>query len=206
MQYLDDDRLRQATVFHEPFPFLMAEGLVPQAALPDLRTDFPAIDRPGLFPLSGLSYGPAFAALVDELLGPEVEAALEQALGLPLRGRARLVTVRSRCRARDGAIHNDSRDKLASALLYLNAGWHSTGGRLRLLRGPSDIDDVIAEVPPVAGSFVAFRRTDNSWHGHQPYVGPRRYIMINWMVDAATAGRELARHRFSAQAKRLLPW
>ncbi len=75
-----------------------------------------------------------------------------------------------------------------------------------LLAKIGTVTRILGEVPPVVGSFVAFRRTDNSWHGHRPYVGPRRYIMIDCMVDAATAGRELARHRFSAQAKRLLPW
>lgn len=206
MHYVNDERLRHAAVFHDPFPFLIAEGLLVEGAIPALRHDFPAIGEPGLFPLSELSYGQAFAELIAELLGPEFEAVLEEALGLSLAGRARAVTVRGWCRARDGVIHNDSRSKLASALLYLNDVWHGEGGQLRLLRGPTDIDDVIAEVPPVAGTFVAFRRTENSWHGHRPYSGPRRYVMINWMVDGASAGRELARHRLSARVKRWLPW
>jgi hypothetical protein len=71
------------------------------------------------------------------------------------------------------------------------------------LRGPNDIDDMIAEVPPEAGTLIAFRRSSRSWHGHKPYDGVRRAIMLNWMIDAATARRELRRHAVSAGIKRL---
>jgi hypothetical protein len=63
---------------------------------------------------------------------------------------------------------------------------------------------MIAEVPPDSGTLVAFRRADNSYHGHEPYVGVRRYVMINWMASSFAAQRELMRHRISAQAKRLV--
>lgn len=206
MPLLDLSALDRAVAFREPFPFLIAQGLLPDEALRHVRADFPEIDRPGLYPLSALSYGPDFAALVDELLGPELERALESALGIALAGRERMVTVRGRCRERDGRIHTDNPDKLAAALLYLNADWHAQGGRLRMLRSPDDIDAVVAEVPPEAGTLVAFRRCDNSWHGHKPYAGERRYIMVNWMVRPQAAARELARHRLTARTKSLASW
>jgi hypothetical protein len=65
---------------------------------------------------------------------------------------------------------------------------------------------VVAEVPPEAGTLVAFRRCDNSWHGHKPYAGERRYIMVNWMVRPQAAARELARHRLTARTKSLASW
>jgi hypothetical protein len=58
-------------------------------------------------------------------------------------------------------------------------------------------------VPPIAGTLIAFRRTENSWHGHHPFVGVRRSIMLNWMVDAAAARRELRRHAVTAGLKTL---
>jgi SM-20-related protein len=206
MGLVDLERLRQATVFHEPFPFMIATNLLDRKGLGALRSDFPKIDRPGLFPVSELSYGPAFTALLDELLGTEVEEVIEAALGMKLAGCARMVTVRSWCRERDGRIHNDSKSKVASALLYLNPIWHAKGGKLRFLRNPSDISDVVAEVPPEVGSFVAFRRAENSWHGHTPYTGPRRYIMVNWVDNPAVAERELTRHRLTARLKRAASW
>jgi Rps23 Pro-64 3,4-dihydroxylase Tpa1-like proline 4-hydroxylase len=114
-----------------------------------------------------------------------------------------MITLRARTRPIDGRIHTDSETKLVTALIYLNGDWTEPGGRLRLLRGPDDLEDMIAEVPPMAGTLLAFRRSDCSWHGHKPFDGERRAIMLNWMVDAATARRELRRHAVSAGIKRL---
>jgi hypothetical protein len=61
---------------------------------------------------------------------------------------------------------------------------------------------MIAEVPPDSGTLVAFRRSDCSFHGHEPFVGVPRYVMINWMASTFAARRELLRHRISAVAKR----
>lgn len=207
MKVLNLDVLRHATVFRQPFSFLVAHGIVPPSALTAVRADFPAIDRAGLFPLSELRYGPAFGALVDDLLSPDFERVLGAAFDVDLSGRARMVTVRGQSRERDGRIHNDSEDKLVSLLLYLNDDeWDAEGGRLRFLRDPLDIDSVVAEVPPTAGTLVAFRRSENSWHGHKPFVGSRRYVMVNWMTQPAAAQRELARHRLSARMKALTSW
>ncbi|HLY88994.1 MAG TPA: 2OG-Fe(II) oxygenase, partial [Acetobacteraceae bacterium] len=112
-------------------------------------------------------------------------------------------TLRSRCRLRDGAIHTDCALKQVTALIYLNDGWLDQCGRLRLPSGPDDIEDMIAEVPPLAGTLLAFRRSDNSWHGHKPFAGVRRAIMLNWMTDASAARRERTRHAFSARVKRM---
>ncbi len=60
---------------------------------------------------------------------------------------------------------------------------------------------MIAEVPPIAGTLLAFRRTDNSWHGHRPFDGVRRSIMLNWMTSPAVMRRELRRHALSAGVK-----
>jgi hypothetical protein len=77
---------------------------------------------------------------------------------------------------------------------------------LRLLRDSNDIESTIAEVPPNGGTLVAFKRTDNSWHGHKPFEGERRYVMFNWVVSRAALERELGRHKLSARIKRLNPF
>jgi hypothetical protein len=203
---LDFEALAKATVFAAPFHFMIADRLIRPDRLEAVGADFPAITQPGLFPLQALSYGPNFAALIEELRGPRFAAAVGEALGVGLTGRAQMITVRGCCRSNDGAIHADSEDKLVSALLYLNRAWPGEGGRLRLLRNRYDLDDMVAEVAPRAGTFVAFRRSDNSWHGHKPYAGPRRAIMVNWMTEPAAARRETLRHRVSAWAKVLRGW
>jgi hypothetical protein len=166
--------------------------------------DFPVIDSPGLLPLEATTPGPAFTAMINELTGPAVTAAFSEKFGVDLSDRATMVTLRGRAQDKDGRIHTDSTAKLVTALLYFNEGWEAPGGRLRLLRGPDDLSDMIAEVPPALGTLVAFKRSDNSYHGHEPFTGVRRYVMINWMTSGLAAQRELMRHKLSARAKKVL--
>ena len=73
-----------------------------------------------------------------------------------------------------------------------------------MLNGPGDLEDYAAEVPPEAGTLVAFRCSEQAYHGHRPYVGQRRSIQLNWVTDAAVLKREMKRHRLSAWTKRVL--
>jgi SM-20-related protein len=50
---------------------------------------------------------------------------------------------------------------------------------------------------------LAFRRSNNSWHGHKPFSGPRRVIQFNWVTSGAVVRREQNRHRLSAWMKKL---
>ncbi len=206
MSLLDLGVFRDAPLNRKPFDFLVVPGFLKAEALAGIRDDFPKISRPGLFPLSELRYGTRFAEVIEEIKGPEIEAAFAGKFGVDLSGKPMMITVRGRCRKKDGRIHTDTESKVVTALLYLNSEWDSEAGRLRILRGPSDLDDMIAEVPPHGGTLIAFRRSENSWHGHAPYQGERRYVMFNWMTDAAAAARELGRHRTSAKIKRYLPF
>ena len=69
-----------------------------------------------------------------------------------------------------------------------------------------DIEDFATEIPPNGGTLASFLRTDNSWHGHEPYVGERRYVMFNWMASDAALQREIGRHVFSAKVKQFNPF
>ena len=42
---------------------------------------------------------------------------------------------------------------------------------------------MIMEVPPTEGTLLAFKRADNSWHGHKPFAGERRVIQFNWVTS-----------------------
>src|SRR5207302_5724927 len=128
----------------------------------------------------------------------------EDKFGIDLSGRSTMITVRGRCGTRDGNIHTDSLSKIITVLIYLNPHWEQPGGRLRLLRSPQDIEDVILEVPPTEGTLVAFRRSDKSFHGHKLFIGPRRVIQFNWVTDQGFQRREILRHRVSAWLKQTL--
>jgi len=202
--HLDMARFAATPLLRKPFDFLIVPGLLKRAVLPAIERDFPPIARGGSFPAASLNCGPAFTALLAELQGPAVTAAFEEKFGLDLSGRPTMITLRGQSRAKDGAIHTDSRTKLVTALIYLNSAWESDGGRLRMLNGPDNLDDYAAEVPPEAGTLVAFRCAPEAYHGHKPFVGQRRSIQLNWLTDEGVLKRELKRHAFSAWTKRLL--
>ena len=204
MAQLDLEAFRATALTHEPFSYLVAKNFIRPEAAAEIVKDFPEIAYPGLLPVEATQCGPKFRALIEELTSPAVAKAFGEKFGLDLIGQPTMVTLRGRCQEKDGRIHTDSEAKLVTALLYFNEDWEAGGGRLRLLRGPDDLNDVIAEVPPDMGTLVAFRRSDKSFHGHEPYVGVRRYVMINWMANGFAAQREIMRHKISAQAKKVL--
>jgi len=200
---IDMDALRNALVERGPFPFFIVPRFVRAEALDAIRTDFPQIRHPGSFPLSTLDCGRAFATFMDDIQSPEMTRAVGEKLGMDLTASPTMVTVRGISRAADGKIHTDSRTKLVTALIYMNDSWESPRGRLRLVRSATDLNDVIAEVPPEQGTLLVFRNDPNAWHGFEPFSGPRRVIQLNWVTDASVVKREQARHRLSAFFKRL---
>lgn len=202
-QFLDLAALAAATLASDPFPYIIVPGFLGRAALDAVAADFPSIEKPGSFPTSELRFGKRFQSLLDELEGPAMREACAAKFAIDLSGRPTMVTVRGRAQRKDGRIHADSKTKLITVLIYMNAKWEAPGGQLRLLRSPDDLDDYVAEVPPVEGTLLAFKVTPHSWHGHQPIEGERRVIQLNWVTDEAVVRHEQARHRFSARLKRL---
>jgi SM-20-related protein len=204
MDLFDLDAFRAAPLACDPFPYLVLPGFVKADALAAVNADYPQIAHPGSFPVQELKYGPTFDAMLKTLTGSGIRAAFQEKFGIDLTGRPTMITARGRCGTRDGNIHTDAVTKIITVLIYMNPRWEESGGCLRLLRSPTDIEDVIVEVPPVEGTLVAFRRSDNSYHGHKLFIGPRRVIQLNWVTDQGTVGREVLRHRASAWAKWVL--
>ncbi|MGE0226190.1 MAG: 2OG-Fe(II) oxygenase [Acetobacteraceae bacterium] len=207
-QLLADDvidlaRFHATPLVRVPFDHIVVPGLVPRERALAAARAFPGPDLPGVLPAPASEPDDAFGQLLRDIRAPATTEAFAEKFGLALDPASLMVTLRARTRPIDGRIHTDSETKLVTALIYLNGDWSEAGGRLRLLRGPNDIEDMIAEVPPLAGTLIAFRRTTNSWHGHKPFEGVRRALMLNWMVDAATARREMRRHALSAGFKHL---
>jgi len=201
---LDFDALTATPRNDDPFPYVIVPQFVRPWALTAIAADYPPIDRPGSFPLGELAPGPAFRAFAAAVEGPAFRAAIESKFELDLAGRPTIFTVRAQARGRDGRIHNDGRGKLLTVLIYMNEKWEQAEGRLRLLRSPTDLDDAVAEIPPVSGTLLAFRVTENSWHVHASVRGPRRVVQLNWFESRVTGLREHALHSVSARVKRAL--
>lgn len=206
MALLDLDRLRGTPLCRDPFDFVIVEDFIRPEGLPALIADFPIVRQHGSFPLGVLSPGVVFGRLAAELEGGDLRRAIEEKFAIDLSGRPTMITVRGRSDGKDGRIHTDSATKLITLLLYLNPVWEEAGGRLRMLRSPDDLSACAAEVAPLAGTMVAFRRSDTSFHGHYPHAGERRSLQLNWVTDSAVLRRELGRHRWSARLKALNPF
>lgn len=204
MPLLDLEALRESPLVRDPFNFTVVKQAIRPADAAAIRDDFPDIEDSGLLPVEATRHGQLFARLIRELQSEETARAFSEKFGVNLVRRPQMITVRGRCAAKDGRIHTDSKTKLITVLIYFNDQWEAAGGRLRLLRSPTDLNDMIAEVAPEAGTMIAFRRSDKSYHGHEPYEGVRRYVMVNWMTTDFAARRELFRHRVSARAKQAL--
>ena len=206
LSLLDLEKLRASPLRQDPFDFVIVEDFVRAEHLPDVIADFPPLGRHGSFPLEGQRYGAAFAHLAEELEGDAMRRAIEDKFAIDLEGRPTMITLRGYSDGKDGRIHTDTATKLITVLIYMNPVWQEAPGRLRLLRSAGDLEDFVAEVSPVAGTMVAFRRSANSFHGHYPHVGERRSIQLNWVTDARVVRREIGRHRWSARLKVLAPF
>jgi SM-20-related protein len=204
LRCLDLEAFGATRLSTEPFAYLIVPGFVRESARPEIHADYPRIAERGSFPVSQLTYGGGFAQLLDELNGDAFREAFEAKFDLDLSGRPTTITVRGRCGPKDGKIHTDSLSKIITVLIYMNPSWEDAGGRLRLLRSGNDLDDMITEVPPLEGTLLAFRRAENSWHGHKPFAGERRVIQFNWVTSPGNQRVAMLRHRVSAPFKRLL--
>lgn len=189
----------------DPFEYLVVENFVSQEALDSARAAYPVVPGPGSHPPSTLKIEGAFLDLMNELQGPEFRLAVEKKFEIDLSNHPTMYTVRGFCRERDGQIHTDSKTKIITVLLYMNDDdWPNDGGRLRILRNGTNLEDYVDEVTPKGGTLIAFKRSDHSWHGHHSYEGKRRAIQLNWVTDQSVVDREQGRHGFSARLKALL--
>jgi hypothetical protein len=206
VETLRSERLQKAErVTQASFPLLLGDGILDPVDAVMLEHDFPHYSGAGFFPHDSLDCGPAINRLIDELIAPEFADAVGQRLGIErLSQFPVLITLCRSLNRRHGTIHTDSRSKIASLLLYLNPDWQQgSAGCLRFLSKADDIDAMVApELRPVYGAFAAFKRTENSFHGHLPFEGERRVIQVAWLRDAAAVERKRKRGRLS----RLVKW
>lgn len=203
MRYLQIDRLKSAKVETEPYQYMIVQHVLGAETIDKVNESFPPIPSGGSFPIESLTTDMLIKDVIAELDGRAFEEVMEDKFQVTLAGRPKMFSLRGHTRAKDGQIHTDSKDKIITVLVYLNREWPSQVGRLRILRDGVNLDNFAAEVPPDNGTLLAFKRSDKSWHGHPPFVGPRRALQMNWMVDESKRGFHVIRHKVSAALKKL---
>ncbi len=190
----------------EPFRYVLAHNQLDLAAADALRRDFPKYSGAGFFPWEERDCGPTINRLIADLTEPAVANTIGSKLGIDNLGQfPTLVTLCRALNKRHGTIHTDSKSKVATALLYLNATWPDTSaGCFRLLNRVDDIDDVIApEIAPLYGNLVVFKRADNSFHGHLPFEGERMVIQVAWLTSIEEKLRKTQRGKLSRIFKKI---
>jgi len=205
---INSERLHHSgTLVHQsPFCFLIAEHMLLDQDRAVFSQDFPQYSGAGFFPYEETDCGPNVRRLIEELIAPSLANTIGEKLGIPNLGQyPTLITICRFLNKRHGTIHTDSRSKIVTALLYLNDTWPDTSdGCLRFLNRENDIHDlVVPEIKPLYGTFVAFKRADNSFHGHLPYEGERRVIQIAWLISEEEKWRKTKRGKLSRLFKKI---
>ncbi|HEX8177931.1 MAG TPA: 2OG-Fe(II) oxygenase [Pyrinomonadaceae bacterium] len=197
------EALRAAPLHEDPYPFVHVPNFLGADFQTEVARDFPDIKARGSYPLNQLKWGATFGRLTEELQSQALRAAIEAKFSLDLSDRHTMITVRGQADQRDGRIHTDTSSKFLTLLLYLNPGWEVDGGRLRVLRGRASLEDYVVEIPPTFGSCLIFKVTDNCWHGHKSFQGPRRVLQLNYIRNKGALNRHLLRHSITAKLKGL---
>lgn len=203
MTYIDLEKLAATPVKHDPYDYLVVENFVLPARMAEVLATYPDVPGPGSHPPSVLTIEGHFAGLMAELDQAPFRKLIEEKFDVDLTDKPTMYTVRGFTRSKDGSIHTDSETKIITVLLYMNDAWDADGGRLRILRSGTDLNDFAEEVPPNGGTLLVFKRSDKSWHGHEPFEGKRRAIQMNWVTSAAVVAREQGRHATSSTLKKI---
>ncbi|MDR3505751.1 MAG: 2OG-Fe(II) oxygenase [Acidocella sp.] len=207
MDVLDFEALRAMQVSNDPFAHILLPCFVKPEALQAVFAALPPMKGRGSFPIEALKLGPAAKAAIAGLQSETFRKIVAEKFGLDLKGAPSMTTLRGNSGQQDGRIHTDSSAKRVTILLYLNpsngAAWARQEGCLRLLRGPDDLENYAAEVPPVDGTLLVFPNGPTTWHGHKQYIGQRYVVQMNYMTTSAKAKAEMRRHHLSAFIKRL---
>ena len=195
MALINLEALQHAKLHRNPSDFMVAPGFLDPETLARVNADYPAIQTAANHALENLEYGDNFGALMDELQDQPFAEALGQAFDLELASLPTTITVRKFCERTDGNIHTDHKSKVITVLVYFNENWEHEEGQLRMLRSKDEIEDYAAQVKPIGGTLLAFRRTDHSWHGHTRFVGERRMVQLNYLDRSplAVAAQRISR-------------
>ena len=195
---LNFNLIKEAEINSEFYPFFTIQDVfLNKEDHQKIATDFPNIDKGGSFPSDSVSYGESIQSLIDCLEGDKMRSILESKFQVDLTDKPVVSTFRGYSRIKEAKIHSDSKTKVITVLLYLNENWDESNGLLRMLKEKNNIDNYITEIPASMGSMVAFKVTNNCWHGFIPYEGKRCSIQLNYLYKGALSQHKI-RHKLSS--------
>lgn len=179
---IDFNKLQSAEVDKTYYPFFSLDNcFLDNSSSITLSEDFPDIKSGGSIPPSSINLKKSIKKLISDLESQEMKNILEKKLNVDLSNSEIVTTLRGYSRKKDGKIHTDSKSKIITLLLYLNESWEYDTGKLRMLKNEENLDDFIKEIPATLGSIVAFKVTENCFHGFLPFEGKRKSIQMNYV-------------------------
>lgn len=184
----------------EPFPYFTIEQSMLDKELMGLVQNFPIINSGGSFNKEDLDLSDHYQSLHDSLNSDSFRQALSEKFNVDVMASPIMLTYRGVSRTKDGRVHTDSKTKLLTILIYFNDGWTAKTGKLRILNS-DDMNDIAEEVNPTAGCMVAFKVTDNCWHGYPSFEGTRNAIQVNFLANEAASRKHKFFHKISAKLK-----
>ena len=196
------DELKNATVSSSPYPYFVVENSIVESEVQAVIKDFPKIEQGGSYNIEDVEIKPHFAQLLASVDTPEFRQILTEKFEVDVMKHPMMITLRGFSRQKDGRIHSDSNSKLITILIYLNESWDAPTGRLRILNDDKDIHNYVTEINAGPGSLVAFKVTDNGWHGYIPYEGQRQSIQINFLTSEKANAKHKFFHGLSAKLKK----
>ncbi len=199
---LDETAIGGAVLQHSPYDFAFVEQAVCKDQREGVLNDVPEIPYRGSYAVSGLRYGPKFAACIQDLLSRRFRRLVEEKFNLDLKQCPPCITMMGNTTGHynEGYAHPDSKHKIVSVLLGFSKEWPYEKGRLRVLRS-NNREDYAFEFAPELGKMLIFRVCDHSWHGFLPQKGRRMSLQLCYVDSHWYAHRESIRHRISAFAK-----
>ncbi len=199
---LDERAIADAGLRHDPYDFCFVEQAMAADRKDEVLADAPTIPDRGSYALPDLRHGPAFGALLADLLSRRFRRLVEDKFDLDLGGRPPCIVMMGNTTGHynEGYAHPDSRHKIVTVLVGLSREWPHERGRLRVLRGP-DREDYAFEFAPVFGRILMFRVSDQSWHGFLPQKGQRMSLQLCYVDSERYVRKEYLRHHISARAK-----
>ena len=197
------DALKNAEVASTPYPYFVVENALADSEVQAVIQDFPKIEQGGSFNIEDVEIKPNFDRFLKSLDTPEFRQILTDKFDVNVMEHPMMITLRGYSRQKDGRIHSDSKSKLLTILIYLNESWDAPTGRLRILNDDKDINNYVTEINAGPGSLVAFKVTDNGWHGYIPYEGQRQSIQINFLTSEKANAKHKFFHGLSAKVKKI---
>ncbi|AFJ01840.1 hypothetical protein Q7C_669 [Methylophaga frappieri] len=198
---LDLPALSAAPLKTDPFPYFTVESCVRSDQIEAVLAGFPDIGDGGSFNIEDVNVDERFDAFLKAIDSRAFRQIIRDKFDVDVMNLPMMMTLRGYSRSKDGRIHTDSKTKLVTILIYLNTEWPAVEGRLRILRDGQNMADFAEEIAPGPGTLVAFKVTDNCWHGYPPYEGTRRSIQINFLTSEAASNKHRFFHKLSARLK-----